>query len=243
MLDAVRRDKLRAVCILDISALHGVQFTESTVDILVAGVQQSFRNFCGYLMDAVAPQAVGTDVHWLKHEVPRLLWKSLDSGTLCPHVFRSRLGAEMDAIWRCWAHPVIEAERARLKEGAELLRRALQVCDGGAQQVGSPPEPPSLELLVDALEWTSGSGRGFVSSDRDLCLIREIRTLLMNNAMGVQAFLLQYAPRVGTMINNILCSLDWLCAHGSDWHGWHGLVIWVDDETPCLDIDTSGYVN
>jgi hypothetical protein len=243
MIDAMTLKNCQTVCILDISALHGVKFTKATMDIWENGIQTSLCNFCGYLMNAVAPRAVGTDVHQLKRDVPSILWSSLDSMTLCPRVVRSRLEAAMDAIWRRWAHPVLEAERTRLKEGVELLRRASEVCDGGVQQGVLPFEPPSLELLVDALEWISGSGRGFVSSDSDLCLIREIRTLLMNSAMGVQAFLLQYAPRVGAIINNVLHSLDWLCAHGSDWHGWHGLVMWVDDETPCLDIDTSGYVN
>jgi hypothetical protein len=243
MIDAMKLKNCQTVCIKDIFALHGVLFSEETMDIWENGIQTSLSNFCGYLMNAVAPRAVGTDVHQLKRDVPSILWSSLDSMTLCPRVVRSRLEAAMDAIWRRWAHPVLEAERARLKEGVELLRRASEVCDGGVRQGVLPFEPPSLELLVDALEWISGSGRGFVSSDSDLCLIREIRTLLMNSAMGVQAFLLQYAPRVGAIINNVLHSLDWLCAHGSDWHGWHGLVMWVDDETPCLDIDTSGYVN
>lgn len=251
MIEEVQRDHRRAVPIQDIFDVYGVHFTTETMYILEDGIQQSLRNFCRMLTDVLSTWDTGFssryDISVLSRRVslavshaPSCLWGSLDTTDLCQTTVHSRLLRAVDGLWNTHAKPAIEWEQHHLAEGIQRLRVLTHVCDEylrpntGGRAVPSKFAAMYVRMnqrVIAALAWLSGN-TSFVSGPDKIAIVRRMLDAYKVGEHEARCSMEKHTSLLRQLAEDTVLTLESIYSHDAQWDGWHGVLVWGNDEPP-----------
>ena len=249
MMESIHAHRLRFVAINEVFDKYEVRFTSETMRLFENGIQQSLRNFCRLLRDVLsswdADMAGVQDVQIQRacldlavEQAPYCLWASIDTVNLNFHTVAARALQAVNGLWKTHAVPAIDAERARLADGLQKLKVLTYACGEFAKSEANPRAVPNKFVsmytrtclrIITALSWLSSSGT-WISAQPELVLVRSALAAYRRGAFDARAWMSHNATQLQALINDATQSLERTNRQDNDWHGWHRMVLWGDDE-------------
>jgi hypothetical protein len=251
MIEEVHREHRFAVPIQEIFEVYGVHFTTETMRILEDGIQQSLRNFCRMLMDVLYTwdtefsyrhdnAMLSRRVSLAVSHATSCLWGSVDTTDLCQATVHARLVRAVNGLWNTHAKPAIASEQHHLAEGIQRLRVVVYVCDEYSKpNTGGKAVPSKFsglyariqQRVIIALAWLLGN-MPLVHSATEIAIVKSMLNAYKNGEQEARAYMDEHANTVGCLTKDTIQSLEIVYNHDTQWEGWHGVLIWGDDEDP-----------